>query len=69
VKPNQNFLSLPELSRIVLLPITRLKRELSRAGIKPDEVVVLGRGATPLFRRDRLPELLARLQSLLTTIK
>jgi hypothetical protein len=41
--------------------------ELSRANIRPDEIVTVGRGPTPLFRRDRLPEILSRVQSLLTT--
>lgn len=67
MKPNKTFLTLPELSRIVLLPVTRLKKEFSRANIKPDEIVTVGRGPTPLFRRDRLPEILSRVQSLLAT--
>jgi hypothetical protein len=69
VKINRNFLTLPELSRICLCPVGRLKKEFSRANIRPDEIVTLGRGPTPLFRRDRLPEILSRVQSLLTETK
>jgi hypothetical protein len=65
VKINRTFLTLPELSRICLCPIGKLKKEFNRASIRPDEIVTLGRGPTPLFRRDRLPEILSRVQSLL----
>jgi hypothetical protein len=66
VKINRTFLTLPELSRICLCPIGKLKKEFSRANIKPDEIVTVGRGPTPLFRRSRLPEILSRVQSILT---
>jgi hypothetical protein len=69
VKINRTFLTLPELSRICLCPIGKLKKEFTRANIKPDEIVTVGRGPTPLFRRDRLPEILSRVQSLLIESK
>jgi hypothetical protein len=69
VKINRTFLTLPELSRICLCPIGKLKKEFTRANIKPDEIVAVGRGPTPLFRRDRLPEILSRVQSLLIESK
>ena len=67
MKTNRSFLTLPELSRICLCPVARLQKEFNRANIKPDEVVSMGRGPTQLFRRDRLPEILSRVQSLLAS--
>ena len=69
MKINRTFLTLPELSRICLCPVGKLKKEFARANIKPDEIVTVGRGPTPLFRRDRLPEILSRVQSLLIESK
>lgn len=69
MRVSKTYVTLPELSRIVLLPVTRLKKEFARASIRPDEIVNVGRGPTPLFRRDRLPEILSRVQSLLTETK
>jgi hypothetical protein len=67
MKPSRTFATLPELSRICLCPVARLQKEFTRAGITPDEIVSMGRGPTMLFRRDRLPEILSRVQSLITT--
>lgn len=69
MRTNQDFLSLPEISRFGLVPVSTLRRMFSTLGIEPDQVVTLGRGRTPLFRRSRLPELLASIQIKITQHK
>lgn len=66
MKSNRDFISLPEIARFALVPLSSLKRMFSARGIQPDQVVMLGRGRTPLFLRSRMPEILSRVQSLLT---
>ena len=48
------------------MPVTTLKRLFAARGITPDQTVTLGRGRTPLFLRSRMPEILARIQSVIT---
>ena len=66
MKSNRDFISLPEIARFALVPVSTLKRMFSARGITPDQVVTLGRGRTPLFTRSRMPEILARIQSVIT---
>jgi hypothetical protein len=66
MKPSRDFVSLPEIARFALVPVTSLRRMFSARGVTPDQIVTIGRGRTPLFSRSRLPELLARIQSALT---
>jgi hypothetical protein len=66
MKPNRDFITMPEIARIALVPLSSLKRMFSARGIQPDQVVTLGRGRTPLFARSRMPEILARIQSVIT---
>jgi|GEM_PF-5797830 len=66
MKPSRDFISLPEIARFGLVPVSTLKRMFSARGIQPDQTVMLGRGRTPLFLRSRMPEILARIQSVIT---
>jgi hypothetical protein len=66
MKPNRDFITMPEIARFALVPLSSLKRMFSARGIQPDQVVTLGRGRTPLFTRSRMPEILARIQSVIT---
>jgi hypothetical protein len=63
MRASKTFVTLPEIGRFALVPTSTLQRQFSRLGVKPDEVVRAGRGNLALFRRDRLPELLASIQS------
>jgi hypothetical protein len=63
MRVSKTFVTLPEIGRFALVPTSTLKRQFSRLGVKPDEVVKAGRGNLALYRRDRLPELLASIQS------
>ena len=63
MRATKNFITQPEIARFALIPNSTLKRQFSRVGVKPDEVVKAGRGNLALYRRDRLPELLASIQS------
>ena len=69
MKPSRDFVSLPEIARFALLPVSRLKRMFQDRGIQPDQVLLLGRGKTPLYLRSRTPEILARIQSAITENK
>ncbi len=60
---------MPEIARFALVPLSSLKRMFSARGIQPDQVVTLGRGRTPLFTRSRMPEILGRIQSVITETK
>jgi hypothetical protein len=66
MKPNRDFITLPEIARFALVPTSTLKRMFSARGVTPDQTVMLGRGRTPLFLRSRMPEILARIQSVIT---
>ncbi len=63
MRVSKTFVTLPEIGRFALVPTSTLQRQFSRLGVKPDEVVRAGRGNLALYRRDRLPELLASIQS------
>ncbi len=63
MRVSKTFVTLPEIGRFALVPTSTLKRQFSHLGVKPDEVLKAGRGNLALYRRDRLPELLASIQS------
>ncbi len=63
MRATKNFITLPEIGRFALIPTSTLKRQFAHLGVKADEVVKAGRGNLALYRRDRLPELLASIQS------
>jgi hypothetical protein len=69
MKPSRDFITMPEIARFALVPLSSLKRMFSARGIQPDQVVTLGRGRTPLFTRSRMPEILGRIQSVITETK
>ncbi len=63
MRATKNFITQPEIARFALIPNSTLKRQFAKLGVRPDEVVRAGRGNLALYRRDRLPELLASIQS------
>ena len=63
MRVSRTFVTLPEIGRFSMIPTSTLKRQFAKLGVRPDEVVKAGRGNLALYRRDRLPELLASIQS------
>lgn len=55
------FVSVAEIARVANRSTDTLGRAVKRLGILPDGSISAGRGAMPIFRADRVTEILAAL--------
>jgi hypothetical protein len=55
----QTYVTQPEVARIARDSLKKLKSKMDRAGLLPDGQVTIGRGMCPIYRAERVGELLA----------